>query len=351
MVSTEVMYFSIFCLFITGVLVLDLKVIGRSSHSITFREALIWTAVWVSCALMFYFIIMFHGEKIHGINNLEELRNICQRYQSHLVLSNNYAESLDMYRRNMATEFITGYLIEYTLSMDNIFVIMMILSAFMIKEKYYKRVLFWGILGAIVLRCIFIFTGSALISKSILVLIAFGLFLIYSGIKMYIDRNKDDKIEPQHHWLVKYLSVHLPVFPRYVKDHFVVYKSKKAWITPLFIVLILVEFTDLIFAFDSIPAIFAITIDPYVVFFSNIFAIIGLRSLFFLLIRIIFLFRYLKTGVSVLLVFIGIKLVTNQWLHEIGFKTVYSLYFIVAVLSVSILASVLIPKKTEAVNQ
>jgi tellurite resistance protein TerC len=345
MITNELMYFILFCLLITVVLVIDLKIIGRSSHTMSFKEALIWTAIWITMAFLFFLFLSFHGERIHGITTMQKLVEIRDRFAPHLVLTGNLQESIELYRNNISTEYLTGYLIEYTLSMDNIFVIMTILSAFSVNEKYYKRVLFWGILGAVILRCLFIFAGAALIHKFAWVLFIFGGFLVFSGVKMFIERNKDNRVEPQKHWLVKFLSRNFSVFPRFVRDHFFVFNRHKVYITPLFIILILVEFTDLIFAFDSIPAIFAITMDPYVVFFSNIFAIIGLRSLFFLLIKIIHLFRFLKTGISVLLVFIGIKLLAHNWLDQINFKTIYSLYFILSVIVVSILASVFIPKK------
>jgi tellurite resistance protein TerC len=250
----------------------------------------------------------------------------------------------------MGMEFLTGYLIEYTLSMDNVFVIMTILSAFAVEKKYYKQVLFWGILGAIILRFIFIFAGAALIQKFEWILYVFGAFLVYTGINIFINRNKEEKIEPQKHWLVKYLSKRFPLFPRYVRHRFFITRGKKLFMTPLFVVLLLIEFTDIIFALDSIPAIFAVTRDPYVVFFSNIFAIIGLRSLFFLLMRVVDLFHYLKIGIAFLLVFVGFKLLAHGWLEHIGFKSVYSLYIILATLVVCIIVSIIFPPKTKEIE-
>ncbi len=347
MLNTEILVFTSFSVFVLGVLLLDLLVIGRKQHVISFKESLLWTAVWVACAFFFYLFLLFKGDILHDIRDMEHLKLIITQYAPYFTLStDNFQEALVQYRQNIATEFITGYLIEYTLSIDNIFVILMLLSAFSVNEKYYKKVLFFGILGAIILRCIFIFVGSSLIQRFEWILYVFGGFLIFSGIKMFIDRNKEEKIEPQKHWLVLFLSRYMNVYKRYVKGHFYVRtRQKKTYITPLFVVLIIVEFTDLVFAFDSIPAIFAVTRDPYIVFFSNIFAIMGLRSLFFLLAKIVTLFRYLKIGISVLLVFVGIKLIGAHFLHELGFKTIYSLYFILAVLTMSILLSVVIPEK------
>jgi tellurite resistance protein TerC len=336
----------VFSIVIIGILVLDLTVIGKNSHVISFKESSIWTAVWVSFALLFYVFILFYGDKFHAITNLDELVAIKNKYAPHITLDmSSFEHSLEIYKKNMGMEFLSGYLIEYTLSMDNVFVIMMILSAFSVEGKYYKQVLFWGILGAIILRFIFIFTGSALIERFEWILYLFGGFLVYTGIKLFINRNNDDKIEPQDHWLVKFLSKYANVYPRYDKGNFFVRQKKKVYLTPLFVVLLMIEFTDIIFATDSIPAIFAVTKDPYLVFFSNIFAIIGLRSLFFLLLRIIYLFHYLRLGISFLLVFVGFKLLFAEFLEHIKYKPVYSLYVILLTLAICIAASLLFPKK------
>ncbi len=346
MISQEVLYFGLFSFGILSILIIDLTLIGRDNHVISFKEASIWTAVWVSMALLFYFFILYFGDRFHGITHFDHLVALQQKYAPQLKLDrSSFENSLEIYRKNMGMEFITGYLIEYTLSMDNVFVIMLILSSFSVHEKYYKQVLFWGIMGAIILRFIFIFAGAALIQKFEWILLVFGAFLVFTGIKIFIHRNNDEKIEPHDHWLVKFLSKHTNVYPRYFKDHFFVRSKKKLFITPLFIVLILIEFTDVIFATDSIPAIFAVTRDPFIVFFSNIFAIIGLRTLFFLLMRVINLFHYLKIGIAFLLVFVGVKLLFHTWLDEIGFKPVYSLFVILGTLGICIIVSLTFPPK------
>lgn len=346
--NQEILFLLVFSAAIIGILVFDLTVVGRKKHVISFKESLIWTGVWVSCALLFYIFILHYGERFHGITSMQDLLAIQAKYAQHLSLKvDNFQESLEIYRQNMGMEFLTGYLIEYTLSMDNVFVIMMILSSFAVSQKYYKQVLFWGILGAIILRFIFIFAGAALIQRFEWVLYIFGLFLVYTGINIFLNRNKDEKIEPQHHWLVKFLSRKFPLFPRYVRHRFFVKRNRKLYMTPLFVVLILIEFTDIVFALDSIPAIFAVTRDPYIVFFSNIFAIIGLRSLFFLLMRVVDLFHYLKIGISFLLVFVGFKLLAHGWLEQIGFKSVYSLYVILATLVICVILSLIYPVKTK----
>ena len=346
--SQETLYFILFTVGILGILFFDLTVIGRKSHILSFKEALIWTGVWVSLALLFYAFIYFKGDSLHGITTMGQLQDLQAKYAPHIKLdTSSFENSVGIYRQNMSMEFLSGYLIEYTLSMDNVFVIMLILSGFAVSQKYYKQVLFWGILGAIILRFFFIFAGAALIAKFSWVLLLFGAFLVFTGVKLFINRNDDEKIEPQDHWLVKWLSKHVRVFPRYVKNRFFVRKNKLLYITPLFVVLMLIEFTDLVFATDSIPAIFAITRDPYLVFFSNIFAIIGLRSLFFLLMRVMDLFHYLNVGISFLLVFVGFKLLFHGWLAKIGFNSVYSLYVIIGTLVLCVLASLAFPKKVE----
>jgi tellurite resistance protein TerC len=351
MISQEIFYFFSFSITIIAVLILDLTVIGRHSHVLSFKEAVLWTGVWVTLALLFYVFIIFHGDKFHGISNLNDLVAIQHKYAPQLKLDlSSFEHSLEIYRKNMGMEYLSGYLIEYTLSMDNVFVIMLILSGFAVREKYYKQVLFWGILGAIILRFLFIFTGAALIQKFEWILLLFGAFLVFTGVRLFINRNNDEKIEPQNHWLVRYLSKHFHVFPRYFKDHFFVWRKKVFYITPLFIVLLLVEVTDVIFATDSIPAIFAVTRDPFLVFFSNIFAIIGLRSLFFLLMRVMNIFHYLNIGISFLLVFVGFKLLFHSWLDKIGFNAIYSLYIILLTLALCIIFSILFPKKEETNN-
>jgi len=237
--------------------------------------------------------------------------------------------------------------IEKTLSVDNIFVILLILRGFSVPLKDYKSVLFWGILGAIVLRFIFIFAGSALIQKFDWILLIFGAFLIYQGGKILWKKEEEPK-DPHDYAIVRYLSGHFNITRGYSHDRFFLRKDGKLFLTPLFVVVVLIEFTDLLFAMDSIPAVFAVSLDPFVVFFSNIFAIIGLRALFFLIANIVDKFRFLKAGVSILLIFVGVKLLFHTWLDEVGFKPAYSLYFIAFILIMSIVLSVLIPPKTAA---
>lgn len=345
--SGELLFFIVFVVFIVAVLLVDLLLVGRKSHEVSVKEAAVWSGIWIALALAFAFFLLFNAEFVHGIENFEDLKALCRQYAPYLKLDeSSFENSLNIYRKDSAINYLSGYLIEKSLSVDNLFVIMAILTAFSVKKKDYKPVLFWGIIGAIVMRCIFIFVGAALIYRFEWLLYVFGIYLIYVGINMYIQRNTETKIEPQNHPIVKLLSKRFNVFPRYVANKFTIRKNGTIFITPLFIVLMIIEFTDLIFALDSIPAIFAVTRDPYIVFFSNIFAILGLRSLFFLLIKVVEKFYLLKVGVAVLLVYVGIKLMLHEWLVDLGFKPVYSLYVIFFVFLASILLSVIFPKKT-----
>ncbi|MEE4257936.1 MAG: TerC/Alx family metal homeostasis membrane protein [Bacteroidales bacterium] len=348
--SAEIVFFAVFTIVVLGILLFDLLILGRNSHEVTVREAAVWSSIWIMLALGFAVFLRYFGDMIHNIEDLDDLRAVSQKYAPFLALDENSFEiSLDNYRRNSSINFLSGYLIEKTLSLDNLFVIMAILTGFSVKKADYKRVLFWGILGAIVLRFIFIFAGAALIYRFEWLLYIFGVYLLYVGVKMYVKRNTEVKVEPQNHFLVKLLSKYFKVYPRYVGNRFFIRKDGATYITPLVIVLIFIEFVDVIFALDSIPAIFSITRDPFIVFFSNIFAILGLRALFFLLIKVVERFYLLKVGVSVLLVYVGLKLLAHEYLVHIGFKPVYSLYFILLVLGSSVLLSLLFPKSSRTV--
>jgi tellurite resistance protein TerC len=344
----EFLFFSTFLLFVTAMLVLDLGVLNRKQHVISFKEAGIWSTVWISLALGFYAVLYFHGHIIHDIDSYEKLTQIIERYHDDdevKISPQTFESSLQNYRSNLALEFLTGYLLEYSLSADNIFVIIMIFASFGVRELYFKKVLFWGILGAIIMRFTFIFAGSALIQKAHWILYLFGVFLLFSGAKMLFNKG-DDTIDPQNHKIVKLVSRYFAVFPRYVGERFFILRNGKTMITPLFVVLIIIEFTDLVFAIDSVPAVFAVTKDPYIVFFSNIFAILGLRSMFFFLSNIMHIFHYLKTGLSFLLMFIGFKMIAYDYvLKPIGFKTYHSLIIILGILATSIILSLVFPPK------
>ena len=347
--SYETIFFVCFALFVLLVMAFDLGAFTKQkSHIVSFKEAGTWSAVWVALSIGFYFFIKNFGYLVHGITDMARLEEVRSLYADHLkLIPGNFEQSLAIFQNNMALEYITGYLVEYSLSADNIFVFIMIFASFGVRQKFYKKILVWGILGAIVLRFIFIFVGSALLQRFDWIIYIFGAFLVYTGIKLFFEKDEDQQMEPKNHPVVKLTAKYMNVYRRNVIDHFFVRRKtdRKLFVTPLFIVVIVVAFTDLVFAVDSIPAIFSITKDPYIVFFSNVFAIMGLRSMFFFLSSIMSQFRFLKTGLAALLTFIGLKMIFHSWLEDHGFETVYSLYVILTILGVSILASWLIPEK------
>jgi tellurite resistance protein TerC len=295
-----------FNLFVLAMLALDLGVFHRKSHTVTLKEALTWTAVWISLAMVFNLFIYYY------------------------------------FNEEKAIEFFTGYLIEKSLSVDNIFVIIMIFSYFHVPQEYQHKVLFWGILGALVMRIIFILSGIELIHRFHWLIYIFGGFLIFTGIRMIT--SGDAKLEPEKNPLVKLARRLFSVTPGFEKDQFFVKREGKIWATPLFLVVILIEATDLIFAVDSIPAILAISEDPFIVYTSNVFAILGLRSLYFALSGIEKYFHYLKFGLSAILVFVGTKMCIVDF-YKVPVSL--SLIIIVFLLVIAMLASVLFPKKSE----
>lgn len=343
---TEILFLGGFVVFIAAILVLDMLVIDRKAHVVSIKEAGTWTAIWIGLALLFSVFLWFHGDMVHGIENMQDLQAVAARYAAHLKLdASDFEASLQQYRHYMTISYISGYLIEKTLSVDNLFVMMMIFTSFGVGKNEYQHVLNWGILGAIVLRFIFIFLGAAIISRFDWILLVFGALLIYSGSKMYVNRNKKEEINVEKHPLVKFLTKTGRMYPKFMGDKFLVREAGKWLLTPLFVTVLVIEFSDLIFAFDSIPAVFSVSLDPYVVFFSNIFAILGLRAMFFLLAAIADKFRYLKTGVCVLLVFIGVKMLIHKYFE---IDAIASLLFIIAVLIISIGASFIIPQKKDS---
>ncbi len=348
----EIGFFAVFLLFVFIILLLDLGVFSKSYHKVGFTEATIWSVVWIGISIAFYFFLIHFGYLVHGIDNLEEIHTRIADYKHPIDISGlGFKEALAVYEKNLALEYLTGYVIEKTLSVDNIFVIILIFYAFGVDEKYYKRVLMWGIIGAVVMRFIFIFAGAALVKRFDWVLYIFGIVLVFTGIKLYLDRNKKDRIDPAKHPVVRFASKYFNVFQQFVGHKFFIKVDGKHYVTPLFIVLLVIEFSDVIFAVDSIPAIFAVSKDPYIIFFSNIFAILGLRALFFLMANILNKFYYLKIGLSVLLTFIGIKMLVHSPLQKIGFSTIHSLYVILGILIVSILASVFFPPEQKEIKE
>lgn len=306
----ETVLFAIFAVIILLFLVLDLGIFNKRAHKTSTKSALYQSIFWVSISTLFGFFIYKYDES--GATG--------------------------------AVEYFSAYLTEYALSVDNIFVILLILKYFQVKEEYYHKTLFWGILGAIFFRGIFIFVGGYLIHKFHWLLYGFGVLLIYSGIRIYFE-DGDQKIEPEKNIIMKFCRRYLPITQDDHGGKFVVRESGRLMFTPLFLVIVLIETTDLIFAVDSIPAAFAITQNEFLVYTSNIFAVMGLRAMFFLLAGIIDKFYLLQKGLSIILFFIGAKMLLEIFDIHIGVYTSFSV--IIATLTLSIILSVIVPRKQE----
>lgn len=297
-----------FNLFVLAMLAIDLGVFHRKSHAVSGKEALTWSLVWITLSLVFNAVIYFFWDR--------------------MVPGSSYTN------KEAALAFLTGYLIEKSLSVDNIFVFILIFSFFAVPAKYQHRVLFWGILGALIMRGTLIAIGAALLEQFHWIIYVFGAFLIFTGIRMAW--HHDENVEPDKNPVVKFFRRFMPVTENFEEDKFFVRRAGKLFATPLFLILLVVESTDLVFAVDSIPAIFAVTQDPFIVYTSNVFAILGLRALYFLLANVMNQFEYLKYGLAAVLTFVGIKMVIVD-LYKI--PTGVSLGVVAGILTISILAS------------
>ncbi|MBO4600137.1 MAG: TerC/Alx family metal homeostasis membrane protein [Bacteroidales bacterium] len=341
-------FFAAFLIFIVFMLALDLGVFHKKDHVIKIKEAAIWTAIWVTLAMLFGVLLRFKAEWVHDIRCIEDLLAYVKGTDLAALIQPemSYWAALEVYRKEIFSQYLAGYFLEESLSIDNIFVMIMIFVSFGIDKKYYHRVLFWGILGAIVMRFLFIFLLGVLVGRFSWVLAIFGVILIYSGIKMFVNKG-DEHIDTANHPAVKFASRFFPV-TREVRDHnFFVHLDGRTFMTPLFLVLLVIEFSDIIFAVDSIPAVFSVTTDTYIVFFSNIFAIMGLRSLFFLLSNVTDKFWLLRFGLGLLLCFIGVKMIGHEFFH-FNISTIHSLMIILGILVGSILLSLIIPHTRRA---
>ncbi|MBP7875313.1 MAG: TerC family protein [Bacteroidales bacterium] len=303
--ETPIIFWILFNAFVLIMLALDLGIFHRKTHEVSVKEALTWTFVWIFLALVFNIIIYF--------------------WRGH----------------QQALEFFTGYLIEKALSVDNIFVFIMIFTYFQIPTKYQHKVLFWGIIGALIMRVIFIFAGVALLEKFHFTIYIFGALLVFTGIKMFNHNNSN--IEPDKNPVVKFFKKFMPVTQTLYEDKFFTRIDGRRFATPLFLVLILIETTDLIFAVDSIPAILAITQDQFIVYTSNVFAILGLRSLYFALAGIIHRFWLLSYGLAIVLVFVGVKMILIDF-YKIPIE--WSLLFIATTIAASVFLSLKIKQKS-----
>ena len=299
-----------FNLFVLLLLALDLGVFHRHAHKVSIKEATIWSVVWISLAMLFNLgLYLFWGQ---------------------------ISPASDLSNGEAGLAFFTGYLIEKSLSVDNIFVFVLIFTFFAVPAVYQHRVLFWGILGALIMRGVLILLGAALLKEFHWIIYVFGAFLIFTGIRMALHRNEE--MHPEQNPVVRLLRRLMPVTENYEKDHFFIRRAGKLMATPLFLVLLIVESTDLVFAVDSIPAIFAVTNDPFIVYTSNVFAILGLRSLYFLLAGVVDKFYYLKLGLSVVLAFVGTKMIIAD-IYKIPVGL--SLGVIASILAIAVIASLL----------
>ena len=295
----------IFSVFVLGMLALDLGVFSRKPHEVKFKEALSWSIVWVTLSLIFNAWIYYEFGSVKAL------------------------------------EFLTGYLIEKALSVDNIFVFVVLFASFAVPKVYQHRVLFWGVIGALLMRAIFIGLGAALISRFHWIMYVFGAILLYTGVKL-MRQGDDHDPHPERNPIYKFGRRLMPAVPEYHGKAFTIVKDGRRYATPLLLVLIAIEATDVVFAVDSIPAIFAITTDPFIVYTSNIFAILGLRAMYFLLAGVIDKFHYLNVGLAVVLMFVGVKMIIAEW-YKI--PILVSLGVIGGALLLSVLASMIWPKR------
>jgi tellurite resistance protein TerC len=300
------LFWILFNLFVLAMLVLDLGVFHRRSHTVKFREAMLWSIAWIALAGIFATVIFFW----HG--------------------------------RTPTLEFVTGYVIELSLSVDNLFVFLLIFRFFQVPPDHQHKVLFWGILGALVMRAIFIVAGVGLIQRFHWIIYVFGALLVYSGIKLFFQN--ETEIHPEKNPVLRIFRRWVPVTKDFEGNKFFV-RRPGLYATPLFVVLLVVETTDLLFAVDSIPAILAITRDAFIVYTSNVFAIMGLRSMYFALAGMMEMFRYLHYGLALVLVFVGAKMLMS---HYIDIPTHLALAAVAGVLSISVVASIANPRKAKA---
>lgn len=321
--------YAAFTLFVLLMLALDLGVFHRKEHAVSFREAAAWSGVWVSLALIFNLLFYFYA-----------LWKFPQ--DQRLMSVPGFDPNLSAW--NSALEFLTGYVVEKSLSVDNIFVFVMVFAYFAIPPLYQHRVLFYGIIGALLFRAVFIGAGSWLMQFH-WVIYLFGAFLIITGIKMMFVPEKD--IEPEKNLLIRAFKRFMPVTPKLHGKRFFIREGGRLHATPLFIALLFLELTDVIFAVDSVPAIFAITAEPLIVFTSNIFAILGLRSMYFMLAGAIDKFHFLKYGLAIVLIFVGLKMVWLNDLFDGKFPIAWSLGFIILTIAVSTAASLVFPKQID----
>jgi tellurite resistance protein TerC len=311
----------LFIVFILVILALDLGVFHRKAHVVGIKESLVWSAIWIALSLAFsVFIYYAYAHHWEGLGT-----HTSSMHPNGL----NGGQAVILY--------LTGYVIEKSLSVDNIFVMALVFGYFGIPAKYQHRVLFWGILGALIMRGIMIAVGAALISRFEWILYIFGVFLLLTAAKMMFSNSEPN---PKNNLLVRLTRKWFPITHELHGQHFMAHIDGRWMLTPLALTLVVVESTDLLFAVDSIPAIFAITTDPFLVFTSNVFAILGLRSLYFALASVLEKFYYLKASLAVILGLVGVKMLAKEWLHDIPGMSFYLLGLIALIMAIGIVASI-----------
>lgn len=316
-------FYLAFTAFICVVLALDLGVFHREAHEVSVKEATIWTSIWITLALIFNFFFYQYA---------------LWKFSADPVYTSMAGFEAAEQAKTLALEFLTGFVIEKSLAIDNIFIFAVVFSYFRVPRKYQHKVLFWGILGALVFRAIFISLGSVLMQYE-WVVIFFGVLLIFTGIKMFFAGSEEQDLSGN--LLIKYLNKIFRIHPQIEGDHFFIRKDHLLYVTPLFVALIFLEMSDIIFAVDSVPAIFALTKEPLIVFTSNIFAILGLRSMYFMLSGVMDKFAFIKYGLAAVLIFVGLKM---TWLNEAfggKFPITWSLGIIAGLIGASIVASLI----------
>ncbi len=298
------LWWTFFAVFILAMLTLDLGVFSRRAHAVKIRESLYWTLFWIALALLFCTGIYY------------------------------------FYGHQKALEFLTGYLIEYSLSIDNLFVFLLFFRYFLVPVEYEQKALIWGIMIALIMRGIFIFAGIALINEFHWIIYIFGVFLIFTAIQLA--RGKQQEVHPEKNIMIKLLRMFMPVSHEYSENRFITIINSKRYATPLLVVVVALGTTDVFFAVDSIPAVLAVTTDPFIVFTSNVFAVLGLRSLFFAISGLMKVFHFLHYGLSVILGFVGIKMLITD-IYKINIYV--SLAVIASVIALSVIASLIWPEK------
>ncbi len=291
-------------------LALDIGVFHKKAHAISVKEALMWSAFWIALAGLFALGVFFFRSTVQ------------------------------------ATEFVTAYIIEKSLSVDNLFIFLTIFNYFKVPDKFQHKVLFWGVLGALAMRALFIIVGVAILAKFKFIIYILGAFLVFTGFKLFFSED-DVEFKPESSWTLRLVRRFLGVAKNYHEDKFFVRKMGHVFATPLFLVLALVETTDLVFALDSIPAVLAVSPDPFIVYTSNIFAILGLRSLYFALAGVVGLFHYLNYGLAIILSFIGVKMMISGFYHV---PIHIALLFVLVILAASVILSLIFPKKESALD-